>query len=387
MTMPLFVPAALAALLVAIAQQPASPPAPATDARAVSSAMPGPLSDTDLVHALDREVADAAAADTFSGIVAIARRGALVHTRAAGLADREKQIAVTPDTRFRIGSMNKMFTAVAILQLAQAGKIALPAPIGRYIPDYPNKTAASEVTVHHLLTHTGGMGDIFTAAYFAKRLEMRTLNDYVALYGTRDPEFAPGSRFAYSNYGFLLLGIIVERVSGVSYYDYVREKIYGPAGMTSTESQPESEAVPNRAVGYMRRPSETGWSPNTDTLPYRGTSAGGGYSTAADLMRFADALLSHKLLDATHTSLLWSGKVEMPPPHGGAEPSLVKYAYGFMERTRPDGRRSVGHGGGAPGQNGELTIFPETGVVIVSLSNLDPPAATRLAQFVDQRVR
>ncbi len=149
-----------------------------------------------------------------------------------------------------MGSMNKMFTAVATLQLVEAGKLALDDPIGKHLPDYPNRELASKVTVRHLLTHTGGTGDIFGPDYDENRLKLRDHSDYVDLYGSRPLAFEPGSRWEYSNYGFVLLGALIEAASGVSYYDYVREHVFRPAGMTSTDSLPESEDVPGRAVGY-----------------------------------------------------------------------------------------------------------------------------------------
>jgi CubicO group peptidase (beta-lactamase class C family) len=281
--------------------------------------------------------------------------------------------------------MNKMFTAVAVLQLAQAGKIKLTDPLGKYLTDYPNKDLASKVTIHHLLTHTGGTGDFFGPEFDKHRLELRTLQDYVKLYGQRSVEFEPGSRWAYSNYGFLLLGVLVEKVSGQSYYDYVAEHVYKPAGMTLTASLAEDEPVPGRSVGYThRRPRGPGdstvpaaWVPNTDTLPYRGTSAGGGYSTVEDFLRFANALESHKLLDAEHTELLTTGIVDT----GGGE----KYGYGFGERTF-GGIHCFGHGGGAPGMNGDLEICPQAGYVVAVLANLDPPAAGRVSEFVLNRL-
>ncbi|MDB4884275.1 MAG: Secreted peptidase, partial [Gemmatimonadetes bacterium] len=137
---------------------------------------------------LDRD----AAAGQFSGAVLVARDARVVFEQAYGLADREKNAANTLDTRFRVGSMNKMFTAVAVLQLAQAGKLRLDAPVGTYLTDYPNKDVASKVTIHHLLTHTGGTGDFFGPEFDAHRLTLRTIHDYVDLFGKRGLEFEPG---------------------------------------------------------------------------------------------------------------------------------------------------------------------------------------------------
>jgi D-alanyl-D-alanine carboxypeptidase len=315
-----------------------------------------------------------AADNQFSGAVLIAKNGRPIFRQAYGLADRDRRVPTTVETRFRIGSMNKMFTAVAIMQLVEAGKVELSAPLGDYLADYRNKDVATEVTIRHLLTHTGGTGDIFGPDFDAHRDELRTLSDYVDLYGKRGLEFEPGSRWAYSNYGFILLGAVIEQVTGKSYYDYVRTHIFEPAGMTRTGSLPEDQAVPGRAVGYMKPPGTAKWVPNTDTLPYRGTSAGGGYSTVVDLARFADALLSHKLLSRENTARLITGKVEA---FAGE-----KYAYGFEDRRDKRGNGSVGHGGGAPGMNGDLRIYPKSGYVVAALANMDPPAAQRVTEWV-----
>jgi CubicO group peptidase (beta-lactamase class C family) len=327
--------------------------------------------------ALHAELEKAAASDLFSGTVLIAKDGKPVFTAAYGFADREKKVSNKLDTRFRIGSMNKMITAVAVLQLAQAGKIKLSDPLGKYLTDYPNSGVATKVTIHHLLTHTGGTGDFFGPQFDAHRLELRTLQDYVKLYGSRGVAFEPGSRWEYSNYGFLLLGVLVEKVSGQNYYDYVAEHVYKPAGMNSTGALPEEQDVPNRSVGYTKFGGGDAWKPNTNTLPYRGTSAGGGYSTVEDLLRFANAIENHTLLDAEHTVLLTTGKVDTP--NGG------KYAYGFADQTG-GGVRCFGHGGGAPGMNGDLRICPQSGYVIAVLANLDPPSAQRMADFAANRL-
>jgi CubicO group peptidase (beta-lactamase class C family) len=334
------------------------------------------LSESELVSSLRKRVDELVAVDLFSGAVLVAKDGKSVFAQAYGMADREKKMPNTLKTRFRLGSMNKMFTAVATLQLVQNGKLDLKAPLGNYLTGYLNNDVASKVTIEQLLTHTGGTGDIFGPEFDKNRLQLKTLQDYVKLYGTRGPEFEPGSQWKYSNYGFLLLGVIVEKVSGQSYYDYVRDHIFKPAGMTATASEPEDKPVADRSVGYMRSDG-TGWQPNTDTLPYRGTSAGGGYSTVEDLMKFATALQRNKLLKPEYTEMLTMGKVETT--FGG------KYAYGFQEAS-VNGERCFGHGGGAPGMNGELKICPAPGYVVAVLSNLDPPAATRVADFITNRL-
>lgn len=333
------------------------------------------LSQTELIAATKKEIEHDVAADRFAGTVLIAKDGKPVLAEAYGLSDREHKTPNTLKTRFRIGSMNKMFTAVSTLQLVQAGKLGLNDPIGKYLTDYPNQDVATKVTIHDLLTHTGGTGDFFGPEFDKHRLELRTLQDYVKLYGSRAPEFEPGSKWEYSNYGFLLLGVIIEKVSGQSYYDYVHDHVYVPAGMTSTASDPEDQPVGDRSVGYTKMDSAD-WKPNTDTLPWRGTSAGGGYSTVDDLSKFASALLAHKLLDAHYTELLTTGKPGTPDN---------SYAYGFGDH-KINGIRCFGHGGGAPGMNGQLEICPANGYVVAVLANLDPPAAGRVADFITNRL-
>jgi D-alanyl-D-alanine carboxypeptidase len=336
---------------------------------------PPHLSQTELISALEERIAQVSAG-TFSGAVLVAKDGAPVLERAYGLADREHNVRNTMDTKFRIGSMNKMFTATAVMQLVQAGKIDLGKPFGTYVMDYPNKTVSSQVTIRHLLTHTGGTGDIFGPQFNKNRLGLRTLGDYVNLYGKRDLLFKPGSKFDYSNYGFVLLGVVIERVSGENYYDYVREHVFQPAGMTSTDSQPEDAVVANLSIGYTKARSGKLVS-NADALPYRASSAGGGYSTVGDLLKFANALLAHKLLNSTYTELMTTGKVDM----GGGG---LKYGFGFVDEV-VNGNRCIGHSGGAPGMSGDLQICTSDGYTVAVLANMDPPAGG-ISNFIVKRL-
>jgi D-alanyl-D-alanine carboxypeptidase len=336
------------------------------------------LTEAEALAALGGFVREEASADRFSGAVLVAKDDKVLFSKAYGLADREREIPNTVQTRFRIGSMNKMFTAVAILQLVEAGKVNLTASLGTYLTDYPNHEVAEQVTIHQLLTHTGGTGDIFGPEFEVHREELRTLGDYVELYGERGPEFEPGSQWVYSNYGFILLGAVIEAVTGRSYYDYVDGHVYQPAKMTRTGSRPEDQTVLDRAIGYMDPSGGTDWHPNTHTLPYRGISAGGGYSTVGDFALFADALLNHELLGPDSTELLITGKEEIGPS--------VEYAYGFEDHRDVEGNGWVGHGGGAPGMNGDLRIYLPSGYVVVVLANLDPPAAQRISEFLDLRL-
>lgn len=195
------------------------------------------------------------------------------------------------------------------------------------------------------------------------------------LYGKRDLAYEPGVRWEYSNYGFLLLGVIVERVTRQTHYGRVAATIFKPAGMTGTASPIEGTVTKGRVIAYTRDTPDAPWTSAADTLPIRATSAGSGDSTVIDLIAFANALQSHKILDAKHVELLTTGKIDNP---------RGKYAYGFVDSTE-NGARCVGHGGGAPGMNGELAIC-DSGYTIAVLSNLDPPAASRIADFIKARL-
>jgi D-alanyl-D-alanine carboxypeptidase len=327
------------------------------------------LSEGEALAALSARAEQLAGVDQFAGAVLVAHDREVLLKDAWGLADRDAKTPNTPATKFRIGSMNKMFTAVAILQLVEAGMLALDDPVGKHLSDYPNEEVAAKVTVRHLLTHTGGTGDIFGWQFDRDRLALREHADYIDLYGERAPAFEPGSRFEYSNYGFVLLGALIEAVTGQSYYDYVRSNIFQPAGMTSTDSLPETDDVPNRSVGYTRVGDD--WMPNSDTLPWRGSAAGGGYSTVGDLARFAQALLTGTLISEEMLA-------------EATRPQTDGYGYGFVVGLEP--ATFYGHSGGAPGQNGALQIYPHLGYVVVALANLDPPAADRLVNFFTLRM-
>jgi D-alanyl-D-alanine carboxypeptidase len=326
--------------------------------------------------ALRVKLDEESAAGRFAGAVLVAQGGQRIFAQAYGLADREQMIPNRLSTRFRNGSISKVFTAVAVTQLVQAGHVDLTAPLGTYLSDYPNRDLAANVTIHHLLTHTGGTGDIFVPEYMERREQVRTIADYVTLLGQRGPEFEPGAQADYSNYGYILLGAVIEQVSGKSYYDYVDEHVFKPAGMASTGSLPEETMVPDRAVGYTDDSEHGGR--NTGTLPYCGTPASHGYTTVEDLWRFATALTGHRLLDARHTHLMTTGKVDP----GWRGPFI---GYGCVEEI-VYGIRVFGAAGAAPGMSGDLTIYPDSGYIIAVLANIDPPIAQQVSTFICHRL-
>ena len=333
------------------------------------------MSDQQLTVALRKRLEDETASDRFAGVTLVAKDGKPIFAQAYGLADREHNSPNTLQTRFSLASMNKMFTAVAVMQQVQAGKLALHDPLGKYLPDYPNKDLAAKVTLGELLTNTGGTGDIWGPEFDKHRLELHALEDYIQLYGNRALRFEPGSRWEYSNYGFILLGVVIEKVSGQSYPDYAREHVFIPAGMTSTSLGMGDKAIPNLSIEYTKM-GETHWIPNTDAPTNSGTSAGGGFSTVGDLLRFANALRENKLLDAQHTKLMTTGRVANP---------FGRDAYGFGVQTI-NGNQCFGHNGSSRGVNGDLEMCLDFSYTVVTLANVDPPAAEQVSQFIIARL-
>lgn len=315
---------------------------------------------------------DLAGKGEFSGVVLLARGSETLFAKAYGQADRERGIPNKIDTKFNLASMNKMFTGVAIAQLAEKGKLSFDDKVGKHLPDYPNRDVAEKVTIHHLLTHTSGLGSYWNPRYEAVKDRLQKLGDFLPAFADEPLAFAPGERFEYSNAGYIVLGLIVEKVSGESYADYVRRHIYEPAGMTDTAFYPKDQEVPNRAIGYqtLERPGGAplagGPRPNTASLGRIGGSAGGGYSTAPDLLEFATALREHRLLGPEMTKTVLTGKVPMT-----AGPGMnVRYGYGFGEEIE-NGHRAVGHNGGFPGIRGQLDIGLDDGITLVILANVD----------------
>ncbi|HEU4794031.1 MAG TPA: serine hydrolase domain-containing protein [Pyrinomonadaceae bacterium] len=323
----------------------------------------------------------AAAADEFSGAVLVARNDQVVFSKAYGLANKDTKTPNAIDTKFNIGSMSKMFTAVAVAQLAERGKLSFTDTVGKLLPTYPNKEVAEKVTVHHLLTHTSGMGSYHNDTYFANLEKMKTVADLLPLFADDSLDFEPGSRWQYSNSGYVVLGLIIEKISGQSYFDYVKEHIFKPAGMVNTDSYELDKSVDNIALGYTRMQFSGGMGSGArrpNRRPAKGSPAGGGYSTVEDLLKFSLALRGNKLLSQKYTELVMKGQAE-------TNSSGAKYGYGFGDKE-VNGKHIVGHNGGAPGIGANFDIFPELGYTAVVLTNYDPPAmspvVTKLREVV-----
>jgi D-alanyl-D-alanine carboxypeptidase len=333
-------------------------------------------SDAEAAAAARERLKQLAGSDAFSGVVLMAKDGKPFLLEAAGLADRGFGVPNRTDTKFNIGSINKIFTQVAIAQLAAEGKLSLTDTIRKHLPDV-KIPEADRITIQQLLTMRSGMGDFFGEKFAATPKDrIRTLRDYLALFETDPLKFAPGAGRAYSNAGYVVLGLIVEKVSGRDYHDYVREKIFAPAGMRNTGANSPDDPVPNRAVGYTReapgaaqqKPGEP-WRSNVYELPGRSSSAGGGYSTAEDLLAFDAALRRDALLPREWTDWFFGDK-SAPAPSAGAAP-----------RKRSGG---LGFAGGTAGANAVVESDLDTGYTLVVLANQDPPAAESLMKTLRQ---
>jgi len=330
----------------------------------------GPISAAPRVplHTIAQRLDRLGASGRFTGAVLVAKDGHPVLERAYGLADARSHRRNAIATAFGLASLGKTFTGVAVAQLVQRGAVAFDEPVGRYVHGLPAPIAA--VTIGQLLSHTSGLGDFFGDPGYARlQPKLTTLAAYLPLIARERLRFPPGSRFGYSNSGYLLLGLVIERASGLSYYDYLRRNIFGPARMHSAGCYWRARLPAIAATGYL-----VPGVPNSDSLPPRGTSAGGCYASAKDMLAFADALLGHRLLNTRLTSTITTQKVKAP---GGG------YGYGFGIRTgRPGDPPTIWHNGGAPGVGSELDINPRLGYTVVILANDGPDAVTPVADLV-----
>ena len=301
-------------------------------------------------------------ADVFSGVVLLAKDGEVIYKGAFGTANKDFNAPNRVDTKFNLGSMNKMFTAVAIAQLVERGKLSFDDPLSKFIPDFPNAEAAKKIQIKHLLSHTAGLGGYFTERYDGmSRARIRTVDDMMKLAreDEKDIAFEPGSRWRYSNTGMMVLGKVIEIVSGQSYFDYVRENIYKPAGMSNTDCYELDKVNVNLAVGYEKRFSNDGvsWANNVFAHVLRGGPQGGGYSTVEDLLKFDQALRSGKLISTAMVKTLTTPKPELNSP---------TYGFGFGVDTE---RGVTGHSGGFTGIHSNLDIYVNSGWTTIVMSN------------------
>jgi CubicO group peptidase (beta-lactamase class C family) len=337
-----------------------------------------PRSNAEVVRVLDTNLSRLARADAFSGVVYVAAHDSVIYEKAFGLADREDSILNTTHTRFALASMGKMFTATAILQLVEKGKLNLDDTLAKVLPQYPNANRANRITIRHLLSHTSGMGDQWSTPRRPVPGLTGALGT-VAAVAYAPLLFEPGTQWSYSNEGYNVLAAVIEQVTGTTFKDYIRKEVLSRAGMTETVLEGGSDdIIPHRAVGYRPAdndllgagPLRANWS---FIVGASAGGAGGGYSTAADLARFGRALREGKLISPALRDSMWTGRWPIP--------GFPNEKYGWGSFVQQSGEHTiVGHGGGGTGSGIDTGFrqFTDGSYTIVVLTNMEPPTATRV---------
>lgn len=354
------------------------------------------LGDAEIVREMANYLERLQTADAFSGIVLIAKGGKPIFSRGYGWANREIDERNRDETRFPLASLSKIFTGVSICQLVEQGKLSFDDSIRKILPDYPNAAVADKVTVRHLLAHTSWMGDFLDKKdYQAAEDRLKRPVDFFPFFAADALAFEPGEDEQYSNAGYIVLGAMIEKVSGQSYFDYVRGHIFKPARMLDSGFNDSSVNIAGLAASYRN----DGWNPQFkgglqgspllrkgELGSGRGDAAGGGYATADDLRRFGEALVSNKLLNRASTALVLSGKGQLGEP--GFVPSHE--AYGFHYDV-VNGKHIIGHNGGSPGVSTRFDLYVDQGYQVIVLSNYDGPfgsiVANRARTLITQDVR
>lgn len=299
----------------------------------------------------------------FSGAVLLARDGKVLLSKGYGMANLEDETPNTPQTKFRLGSLTKQFTAAAILLLQEKGKLSVQDGVCKYVENCP--AAWQPITIHHLLTHTSGIPNMTSFPEFRKvKFFPTTPLESIAMFKDKPLDFAPGEKFSYSNSGYILLGHIVERASGKSYADFVTENIFQPLGMKNTGLDSNSAVVRNRAAGYTRGPNGIANAEYINmTIPF---AAGAMYSTVEDLYLWDRALYSEKLISKKSLEAMIT-------------PFKDGYAYG-LGIGEEYGLKTIGHGGGIEGFSTYLTRFIDGDGTVIVLSNMDSANAALVAK-------
>jgi CubicO group peptidase (beta-lactamase class C family) len=316
----------------------------------------------DKVAKIDQLMTLHAKYDQFNGAVLVADNGKVIYKKGFGLANMEWNIPNAPDTKFRLGSITKQFTATLILQLVEQGKIKLDGKLIDYLPDY-RKDTGEKVTIHHLLSHTSGIPSYTALPGFAQNISRNpfTVDDFVKKYTSGDLEFEPGTKFAYNNSGYFLLGAIIEKVTGKPYEQVVKENIFDPIGMKNSGYDHWGTIISKRATGYTKSPAGYDTAPYLDmSIPY---AAGSLYSTVEDLYLWDQAMYGDKILSAKSKELM-------------LKPNLNDYAYGLFIRTATLGPNklavpTVFHNGGINGFNTSMLRIPGEKRLIVLLDNAE----------------
>lgn len=308
-----------------------------------------------------KKMDELAAQDRFSGAFMIAKNGKPLIRKAYGMASKRFSVPNNPETKFNLGSIDKSFTEVAIAQLLEQGKLSLDDTIDKYLDVFPAEVG-SKVTILHLLQMKSGMGHYWTPKYFETFTTIRTVDELIEIIKDEPLSFEPGTKMQYSNSGFVVLGAIIEKISGMSYYDYVKINIFQPANMPNSGSFVIDQIVPNLAIGYPPNQSEQPYNNNkyqNNILAHapKGSPAGGGYSTIDDLNNYIEALKAYRLAGKKYSH-------------------MAMQLFRDLENVdkRPPGLGIAGGAGGA-GINAVIEADFDSGYTVIVMANYDPPSA------------
>jgi CubicO group peptidase (beta-lactamase class C family) len=322
-------------------------------------------------------------ADIFSGAIVVARDGKPVFAQGYGYADREKKLPNTVDTPFLMGSINKLFTSLAVGQLVEQGKLSYEDPLAKFLPDFPDPESAKKIRIKHLLSHTSGLARGEPSQDPDVIDPQTSINAMVDAFDRKPPAFEPGTKMAYSNMGFVLLGRVIETVTGQDYYDYMQKHVFAPAGATSASFP----LLPKNGVAVvsMAYPYERAWTVESGTSVQsqlgkrtrRGSAAGNGIVSALDLITLSNAMRAGRIVKPETFLLHSSAKPELGSPN---------YGYGFIA-GRYLGGPFVGHNGRSWGQCSEFGEVKDTPYTIVVLSNLSGVAGDGCRSVIERILR
>ena len=341
---------------------PGGPPPPLPEAKAI----PQPRNDEELAAAIKKLADTLGSSGRFSGTILVAADGKPLVEGAWGEADREQKIPNTAETAYDVGSIGKLFTQIAILQLLEKGKLSLDDPFGKYLTSYPDPDVASKVTIRQLLLHSSGMGDIFDQSGSENLGSMAELKDFLPLFAHKPLAFEPGSANLYSNAGYVVLGMVVEAISAENYFSYIKSHILEPAGMSRSGFFDRKHLPAFVAHSYQDGKDVTG------AQPERGCPAGGLQASAGDLLRLVQTINSGKLISKESVKLL---REMIPHPPNAPLPS---------DETK---LTAYGIGGGAPGVNAGLAIDPTGRYTRVVLCNAGPPMAMSMGAAISEWIK
>jgi CubicO group peptidase (beta-lactamase class C family) len=329
---------------------------------AASAVPPNPASTPASAQRMDQVAKFYVDTGQFMGAVLVARGDQVLFSKAYGSADIEWDLPNTVDTKFRIGSVTKQFTAAAILLLEQRGKLKLEDPIKKHYAEAP--AAWDAITLHHLLTHTSGIPNFTSFPDYTNFEPLPTTPaDVIKRFRDKPLEFTPGAEMRYSNSGYVLLGVVIEKAGGMGYAQFLAENLFTPLGMKDSGYESNSALLPKRAAGYTPGPNGIGNASYVHmSVPF---SAGALYSTVGDLHRWTRSLFTHQVISAESLQKMLT-------------PAKNDYALGIFVGSNLVGRLAQ-HGGGINGFNSQLSYYPESEVTIVALSNLNGGGAAAIA--------